>query len=273
MREVGGGGRHLQGVPGCWAFDHGDDPQGGGGGAQSGVWVPRGIRTLGGVAVPAVHVVPKATVHRTLRFGGNHTHLWIWRCMQQFPPSPSTGPHGGRTCAEVEVPTVVPPLRHPALAVNACRARHSPCPSARVLSSPALGALLLSPSHCLHTATPGPRPRTDLRVGSLSAQLPPEHLRPRCPPPPICCADGPAALFSAWPWSVQLLRFSPRLSWSPPVVRWPPKVQIDRSLSSFSSPAQEGGSLLSLFAFPFVLLLCGGFLSLWGGLRSLARVQ
>ena len=41
----------------------------------------------------------------------------------------------------------------------------------------ACGAPLPSPSGCLHTASPSPLPRTDLRSLRLSAQHPPKHLR------------------------------------------------------------------------------------------------
>ena len=178
----------------------------------------------------------------------------------------------------------------PPESLRVCGERYSydgPTPPLLVLpNNVTMVHLLLAPQVVFITANPRPFPRTDLQFLSLSAQPPPECLRLWCLLrwywwslwPSLCFAllSPASVLFS------EALIFSLHPGWSPCRLGG---LLGCRFLSSFSAPSQERCSVLILFFFFFSLFLlslffsfcstwlCGGFLALFGGLRSSARIQ
>ena len=148
-------------------------------------------------------------------------------------------------------------------------------PLALVLHSPAMAYSSPPPSVCHHPANPSPLPKTDLQSLSLRAQPPPKVsgcgvldsginglLFPFLSPAPT--------LFS------EALMFPLHPSWSPHLLGGLPGYKF---LSSFTASSQECWSCpeslfpSSLFFSPFSFpQLCGGFLALFGGVRS-ASIQ
>ena len=140
-----------------------------------------------------------------------------------------------------------------------------------VLCSLSCGALPTSPSGCLHKPNPSPLPRIDPQTLHLSAQPLSQCLR-LASGVMVCAALSLLCLpqFSCW-------RFSPRL-WGPSIsadlIRWLPGCGF---LSFFTAPSQECWFLFfPLFSFSLFSPFCstqlyGGFLALFGGLRSYAR--